>query len=137
MRFDDDLNLANYFLFDRIGEGLGTKVALRFGERAYTYEYVAQRARHVSEALRQHGVRRGERVLIVLPDLPPFAWAIFGTFQRGAVVAMGNPHAPIESIDYLVGYTRATCVITVPTVARYLADQFLRLGPRRKARKSE
>ena len=128
MRFDDDLNLANYFLFDRIGEGLGTKVALRFGERAYTYEYVAQRARHVSEALRKHGVRRGERVLLVLPDLPPFAWAIFGTFLRGAVVAMGNPHAPIESIDYLVGYTRATCVITVPTVALYLADHFPRLG---------
>ena len=128
MRFDEDLNLASYFLFDRIAEGLGTKVALRFGDRAYTYEYVAQRSRQVAEALRKHGARRGERVLVVLPDLPPFAWVLFGTFHRGAVVAMGNPHAPIESIDYLVGYTRATCVVTVPTVARYLADHFSRLG---------
>ena len=52
--------------------------------------------------LAAHGVRRGERVLIVLPDAPPFAWAFFGTLTRGAVVAMGNPHAPIESIAYLV-----------------------------------
>ncbi len=128
MRFDDDLNLASYFLFDRIAEGLGTKVALRFGERAYTYELVAHRARHVAEALRTHGVRRGERVLIVLPDVPPFAWAIFGAFHRGAVVAMGNPHAPIESVDYLVGYTRATCVITTPTIAKHLATSFSTVG---------
>lgn len=128
MRFDDDLNLASYFLFERIAEGLGAKVALRFGERAYTYELVAHRARHVAEALRKHGVRRGERVLIVLPDMPPFAWAIFGTFHRGAVVAMGNPHAPVESIDYLIGYTRATCVITTPSIAQHVADEFPTLG---------
>ena len=128
VRFDEDLNLASYFLFDRIAEGLGAKTAIRFGERAYTYEYVAARARHVAELLARSGVRRGERVLLVLPDCPPFAWAIFGTLLRGAVVAMGNPHAPIESLDYLVGYTRATCVVTVPTVAEYLADHWGRLG---------
>ncbi len=128
VRFDDDLNLASYYLFDRIAEGLSSKVALRFGDRAYTYEYVAQRARHVAELLAQKGVRRGERVLVVLPDLPPFAWALFGTFHRGAVVAMGNPHAPIESLDYLIGYTRATCVITVPEVAKYIEANFARVG---------
>lgn len=128
MRFDDDLNLASYFLFDRIAEGLGNKVAIRFGDRKYTYDFVAHRTRHVAEALRVHGVRRGERVLVILPDVPPFAWALFGTFLRGAVVAMGNPHAPLESIDYLVGYTRATCVITTPTVARHIEGRFSTLG---------
>ncbi|HRG94813.1 MAG TPA: benzoate-CoA ligase family protein [Polyangiaceae bacterium] len=128
VRFDEDLNLASYFLFDRIAEGLGAKTAIRFGERAYTYEYVAARSRHVAELLARSGVRRGERVLLVLPDCPPFAWAIFGAFLRGAVVAMGNPHAPLESLDYLVGYTRATCVVTTPTVAKYLAGHWGRLG---------
>ncbi len=128
MRFDEDLNLASYFLFDRIAEGLGTKTAIRFGDRGYTYEYVASRSRHVAELLARQGVRRGERVLIVLPDCPPFAWALFGTLHRGAVVAMGNPHAPIESLDYLVGYTRATCVVTTPAVAAYLAEHWARLG---------
>ena len=70
--------------------------------------------------LAAHGVRRGERVLIVLPDAPPFAWSFFGTLTRGAVVAMGNPHAPVESIAYLVTYTRATAVITIPEVAETL-----------------
>src|SRR5262245_11147800 len=67
------------------------------------------------------GVRRGERVLIVLPDVPPFAWTFFGVLARGAVVAMGNPLAPPENLRYLVGYTRATAIVTVPGVAEVLA----------------
>jgi hypothetical protein len=74
-------------------------------------------ARAPSLLLAKRGVRRGERVLIVLPDTPPFAWVFFGTLARGAVVAMGNPDAPATQIEYLVGYTRATAVVTVPRVA--------------------
>ena len=116
----EDLNLASYFLFDRLAEGLGTKVALRFGDRSWSYDAVAQKTRKMAGLLAAHGVRRGERVLIVLPDVPPFAWAFFGTLARGAVVAMGNPHAPIENIEYLASYTRATAIITIPDVAEKL-----------------
>jgi len=116
----EDLSLARYFLFDRLAEGLGEKVALRFGERSWTYDVVARKTRQLAGLLAAHGVRRGERVLIVLPDAPPFAWAFFGTLTRGAVVAMGNPHAPIASLEYLVTYTRATAVITVPEIAEQL-----------------
>jgi benzoate-CoA ligase family protein len=116
----DDLSLARYFLFDRLGEGLGAKVALRFGDRSWSYDVVATKTRKMAGLLAAHGVRRGERVLIVLPDAPPFVWAFFGTLTRGAVVAMGNPHGPIENIEYLVSYTRATAVITVPDVAEKL-----------------
>ncbi len=105
--FPDDFNLADYYLFDRIAEGLSGKSAVRYGEREYTYELVAQRSRAFASVLAKRGVRRGERVLIVLPDAPPFAWAFFGTLARGAVVAMGNPDSPIEQLEYLVGYTRA------------------------------
>lgn len=118
--FADDLNLARYFLFDRIDEGLGDKVAVRFGARAYTYGEVATKSRKMAGLLAASGVRRGERVLIVLPDAPPFVWTLFGTLARGAVVAMGNPHAPAESLAYLVTYTRATAVVTTPEVAASL-----------------
>jgi len=126
--FSEDLNLAQYYLFDRIAEGLGSKVAIRYGERGYTYELVAQRARAFAALLQASGIRRGERVLIVLPDSPPFAWVFFGTLARGAVVAMANPHGPIETIEYLVGYTRATCVVTIPEVAEKLRVAMDRIG---------
>ncbi len=118
--FPEDFNLAQYFLFDRIAEGLGPKVALRYGERNYTYEFIAQRTHAFAALLEDTGIRRGERVLIVLPDVPSFAWVFFGTLARGAVVAMGNPDAGHAQIEYLAGYTRATAVVTVPRVAKAL-----------------
>ena len=124
----DDLNLARYFLFDRLAEGLGAKIALRFGDRAWSYDAVATKTRKMAALLAAHGVRRGERVLLVLPDAPPFAWAFFGTLTRGAVVAMGNPHAPIENIEYLVEYTRATAVVTIPEIAEKLRALLNRPG---------
>ena len=115
-----DLSLARYFLFDRLAEGHGARVAVRFGDRSWTYDAIATKTRKMAGLLAAHGVRRGERVLIVLPDSPRFAWTLFGIVARGAVVAMGNPHAPIENIAYLVRYTRATAVVTVPEVAEKL-----------------
>jgi benzoate-CoA ligase family protein len=126
--FTEDLHLADYYLFDRIAEGLGGKSAVRYGRREYTYELVAQRSRAFASSLAKRGVRRGDRVLIVLPDTPPFAWVFFGTLARGAVVAMGNPDAPPTQIEYLVGYTRATAVVTVPRVAALLGEAMLAKG---------
>ncbi|HEY5243043.1 MAG TPA: AMP-binding protein, partial [Polyangiaceae bacterium] len=121
--FPERFNLADYFLFERLREGRGSKVALRFGARAYTYDDVARRTRAFAAALEEADVRRGERVLIVLPDVPPFAWVFFGTLARGCVVAMANPDAPLEGIEYLIDYTRATAIVTVPRVAIALRDR--------------
>jgi benzoate-CoA ligase family protein len=121
--FPERFNLASYYLFDRIAEGAGATTALRFGARSWSYDDVANKTRAFVAALAEADVRRGERVLIVLPDSPPFAWVFFGTLARGAIVAMGNPDAAIETLEYLVGYTRATAVVTVPRVAEALRDR--------------
>ena len=121
MHFPDTANLADYFLFQRLADGLGHKPALLYGDRQYSYELVAQRTRAMMSLLSHRGVRRGERVLLVLPDTPPFAWAFYGVLARGAVVAMASPDATPEQIDYLVGYTRATALVTIPRVAEHLS----------------
>lgn len=125
--FPDRFNLADYFLFDRLREGLGGKVALRFGARSWTYDDVARRAREFAAALEGADVRRGERVLVVLPDVPAFAWVLFGALARGCVVAMANPDAPSDSTEYLVEYTRATAIVTVARVVEALREK-LRAG---------
>ena len=118
--FPEVFNLADYFLFDRLGEGLGEKIALRFGAREWSYERVAEKTLDFASCLRDADVRRGERVLILLPDTPPFAWVFFGTLKNGCVVAMGNPDSPFDQLAYLVEYTRATAIVTVPKVAELL-----------------
>jgi len=119
--FPEDFNLADYFLFDRIAEGKGDKVALRFGDRTWTYADVADRSRALARYLVEAGLLPEQRVYIVLPDIPPFAWSIFATLAAGGIVTMGNSIAPVDDLRYVLDYVRATVLITTPAVASSLA----------------
>jgi benzoate-CoA ligase family protein len=119
--FPDVFNLADYFLFDRIEQGAGDRVALEFGDRRWQYSDVADRTRALARYLRSRGVEPEQRVYIVLPDAPPFAWAFFATLANGSVVTMGNPVSPREDLAYVLDYVRASALITVPAVANDLA----------------
>jgi benzoate-CoA ligase family protein len=119
--FAEEFNLADYFVHDRVREGRGDRVALRFGDRSFTYAQVSERSRGFAASLRAHGVAQEQRVLVVLPDLPPFAWAIMGTLEAGAVLAMGNPDAPAKDLAYLLEYTRAAAIVAVPRVLDAIA----------------
>jgi benzoate-CoA ligase family protein len=122
LTFPEEFNLADYFLFDRLRDGKGKDVAVRFGARAWSYDDVADRTTRLAAALAHAGVRQEERVLIVLPDSPPFVWSIMATLRMGAILAMGNPDAPAADLAYLVHYTRASAVITLPRVASAIRD---------------
>ncbi|AUX30382.1 MULTISPECIES: benzoate-CoA ligase family protein [Sorangium] len=115
--FPEEFNLADYYLFDRLREGLGDKVALLFGDQRHTYADVAEQVRRLRAHLAVEDVAPEQRVLIVLHDSPAFVWAFFAALHHGAVVAMGNPEAPAADLAYLVEYTRAAAVVTIPRVA--------------------
>ena len=119
--FSDDLSLADYFLFDRLREGRGGHPALRFGDRAWTYDEVADRSRALARWLVDAGLRPEQRVYVVLPDTPAFAWSIFGILAAGGVLAMGNPIAPPDDLRYVLDYVKAAVLITTPEVAAALA----------------
>ena len=125
--FPEEFNLADYFLFDRLADGKEDKVALRFGDRSWTYAEVADRSRALARYLVDAGLRPEQRVYIVLPDLPPFAWSIFATLAAGGVVTMGNSIAPIDDLRNVLEYVRATVLITTPQVATWLAPHFASL----------
>jgi acyl-coenzyme A synthetase/AMP-(fatty) acid ligase len=122
--FPEDFNLADYFLFEREREGKGTKVALRFGDRSWTYAEVADRSRALARSLLEQGLQPEERVYIVLPDMPPFAWSIFGTLAAGGVVTMGNSISPVDDLRYVIDYVRAKFLVTTPAVARALGPHY-------------
>jgi benzoate-CoA ligase family protein len=117
VRFPDRFNLAEYFLFDRLNEGLGDKVALRFGDLAYSYREVADRSLALARVMIAQGLSPEERVTIVLPDMPPFAWSIFATLAAGGILTMGNPVSPPEDLGYMLEYVKARVWVTTPAVA--------------------
>ncbi len=123
----EGFNLADYFLFDRLGEGLGEAPAILFGAQRHSYAAVADKTRALAAHLAAR-VPREQRVLTVLSDTPAFAWSFFATLRIGAVVAMGNPAAPSEDLAYLARYTRAAAIVTTPAVAAALGAELAALG---------
>ena len=67
-------NLADYYVSDRVAEGLGDRIALRYGPRTWTYSAIHERTIATGQVLLERGLKPGQRVYIILPDCPPFAW---------------------------------------------------------------
>jgi benzoate-CoA ligase len=105
------LNMADYFLDARVREGKGDRVAIRVGERAWTYRAVQELADRASHALRDRGIDLEDRVLIALYDGVEFAATYFGILKAGAVFCMANPLVPTEDFEYLLEYTSARAIV--------------------------
>jgi benzoate-CoA ligase family protein len=103
----EQLNIADYFLDDRIREGRGDRIALRTDAATVSYAELQVLANRFGTLLRHEGVRPEERVIVALPDGPDFAAALFGVLKIGAVVVMVNPHLRPEAVRAFFDYTRA------------------------------
>jgi benzoate-CoA ligase family protein len=114
--FPEKFNMANYFLDNRIEEGLGDKIAVYCGEKRYTYKEVQQMANEVGNALLRLDVEMEDRVLIVLPDSIEFVATWFGIAKIGAVITMVNTILPTADYQYYLDYTRAKVAVVDASV---------------------
>lgn len=110
-------NMAWYFLDSNLEAGRGGKAALRWGGGEWTYADVVRESNRLAHVLRDRGVRPGDRVLIVLPDVPAFAASFFGTLKAGGVVTMANGLLTGEELAQTLDYTGANVLITFPEAA--------------------
>jgi benzoate-CoA ligase family protein len=119
------MNMADYFLDERIREGRGDRTALYFEDRTWSYLDVQRMANQVANTLVAEGIRPEERVLICLPDRPEFAASFFGTLKTGAVVNMLNVGIRPEDLAYYLEYTRARALF-LPAIAAGRFEKVLR-----------
>ena len=81
-------------------EGRAEKVALRLGERALTYGELDRAARGVATALRERGVEPGDRVALMVPNVPEFTIAYFGVLYAGGTVVPLNVLLSAPEVTY-------------------------------------
>ncbi len=97
-------------LLDRnLEAGRGDKVAIRCGDDSVTYAELAARTHAFASALSEAGVRREERVLLVLDDSPAWPTAFVGAMRIGAVPV------PVSFLD------------RPHNIAHYLRDSYARV----------
>ena len=66
------------------------RIAVRVGETATTYQELDQAAARVAGLLRARGLKPGDRVGIMLPNVAEFAVIYYGVLRAGGVVVPMN-----------------------------------------------
>lgn len=106
-------------LLDRAVEKYGERTALRFYEKKWSYRDVWKAAKCFAASLAASGVKKGDRVAIMLPNTPHYVFALFGTFQAGAIVTQVNPMYVEREIEHILNDSGAeTMVVYAPLYAR-------------------
>lgn len=110
----EHLNAYDFFLGDRLVEGLGDRTALRLDDGNLDYLSVDRLVAGFERALAEAGVEREDRVLIVMPDGSGFVAALFATMRMGAVVVMLNPGLTAGDMGALVDKSKAAAAVVHP-----------------------
>jgi len=96
-------NLVTRLLDDLGPRGRGDKVALRQGDRAWTFSQLAEQVTRVSSALRSLRIARGERVVVLMRDTLEAASSILGIIHAGGIAVPLSELSTAEDVkDYLL-----------------------------------
>jgi len=91
-------NLANDLV--AAAEKYGDRPAVRAGDLLMRYDELLVAASSVAGELRERGIRTGDRVGMVMPNVPAFPVLFFGALWAGAVVVPMNPLLKAGEIEY-------------------------------------
>lgn len=79
------------------------RAALRLEDAVVSYRTLDQGSAHMAGLLDNHRVKPGDRVAIMLPNVPEFALAYFGVLRAGGIVVPMNPLLKSREVAYYLG----------------------------------
>ena len=88
------------------------RVAVIHGDRRITYREFWTRARRLASALAARGVKRGDTVSAMLPNVPAMLEAHYAVPMLGAVLNTINTRLDARTVGYILGHGEAKVLIT-------------------------
>lgn len=100
-----------------------------FYDAKLSYSELDALANQIAHALIRMGVRKGDRVALLLPNTPQFVVSFFGILKAGAIVVANNPLYTARELTHQLNDAGATTIITLskmyPTVQKIIPDTAL------------
>lgn len=125
------MNAAEQLLGEAALARNGERLALLCGDEALSYRELAGRMHASAAALRALGLRRGDRVVLLMRDTPECAAAWLGAVHMGAVAVTVNPRLSDAECRHVVADSGARFAIVEDVVAaaqRSLASHLAQAG---------
>jgi fatty-acyl-CoA synthase len=113
-----DRNAANFqpltplSFLARAAEVYPDQTAIIHGARSWTYHEFYARARRLASALVKRGIKRGDTVAVVLPNVPAMLEAHYGVAMAGAVLNSINTRLDAPVIAFQLDHGEAKVLIS-------------------------
>lgn len=88
------------------------KIALIHNKQRLTYTEVEARANKLANALIKNGIKRGNRVVIYLPNSVESVISIFGILKASGIFVVINPTTKKDKLIYILNNCKAAALIT-------------------------
>ena len=119
-------NMANNLT--RTAEHYGDRPAIKLDDLVLTYSELQDGARRVAALLKSKGVKSGDRVGLVLPNVPSFPVLFYGALAIGAVVVPMNPLLKGREVKYYLEDSGASIVFAWKDMAEEAAKGASEVG---------
>ncbi|GAB1545342.1 long-chain fatty acid--CoA ligase [Scytonema sp. NUACC21] len=98
------------------------KTALIFEERSFTYKELNEISNRVANALRKLGIERGERVALLLPNIPEFIFSYLGILKIGAIAVSLNFNLQKNEVKFILHDCSVKVLITTDSLSENVPD---------------
>jgi benzoate-CoA ligase family protein len=112
--FAPGFNVAVPFIDRHLDEGRGGKVAIRTADGDVSYAELAERVNRCGNALLALGVKRGDRLLMVVKDCPEFFYLFWGAIKAGVVPVPLNTMLRSDDYKFIIEDSQSVGVVWSP-----------------------
>lgn len=103
--------------FNQNAESHPERPYLIIGDTTLTYRQSNQMARRLANALLSLGVRKGDRIALMSPNLPQYVIGLEACYKIGAIIVPTNPQATVKEITHQFKDSGAETVIAWAGIA--------------------
>ncbi|MDE0207629.1 MAG: AMP-binding protein [Candidatus Tectomicrobia bacterium] len=118
---DESWESYGKILEDKCAANAG-KVALMTPRERITYDQLDERVNRVGNALEALGVSKGDKVCLMLPNIPEFLYAWWGNAKLGGVTVPLNPALKGDGLSYLINHSDAQTLVVSQRYAPALGE---------------
>jgi long-chain acyl-CoA synthetase len=93
------------------------RAAVRLDDVVLTFEELDERSARVAGLFAARGVEPGDRVGLMLPNVPQFPMLDYGVLRAGAVVVPMNPLLKAREVEYYLGDSGAKLIFAWDAIA--------------------
>ncbi|GAW94293.1 acetyl-coenzyme A synthetase [Calderihabitans maritimus] len=81
-------------------------------EKKFTFRELSLRSKKLANVLKKHGIKRGDRVFLLLPRIPEWWESMLALLRIGAVVMPGTSQLTAKDIKYRFDASEGVAIIT-------------------------